>query len=173
MERSPVVRRDLEAVQCLGLPNWCIAAGYVRNRVWDELHGYAENTRLNDVDVLYFDPLELDERKDKLLEEILRRQIGGYHWSVKNQARMHRRNGHLPYESIEAAMLRWPETATAVGIALESGRRLRIISPHGLEDLFGLVIRRSPLFSDHEYFLTRVREKDWLTLWPRLKLVVE
>jgi len=30
--------RDLDIVQSLGLPQWCIAAGYVRNHVWDHLH---------------------------------------------------------------------------------------------------------------------------------------
>lgn len=36
------------------LPDWWLAAGFVRNLVWDQLHGYAQPTPLNDLDLIYF-----------------------------------------------------------------------------------------------------------------------
>ena len=36
------------------LPDWCLAAGFVRNLVWDQLHGYPQPTPLNDFDFIYF-----------------------------------------------------------------------------------------------------------------------
>ena len=50
--QDPVGMKQLRAARSLGLPDWCIAAGFVRNRVWDHLHGIAPPTPLADIDVL-------------------------------------------------------------------------------------------------------------------------
>ena len=55
---SPWLMRALRAARDLGLPQWCIGAGALRNRVWDHLHGHTEPSRLADVDLVYFDPEE-------------------------------------------------------------------------------------------------------------------
>lgn len=165
------VLRDLSYVRRLELPHWCISAGYVRNLVWDRLHGYAARTPLNDVDVLYYDPDNLSEEAEKAYEAQLHNQLPGYSWSFKNQARMHLRNHHKPYTSIEEAMMRWPETATAVAVHMDSENQLHITAPYGLEDLFGLVVRRSPHYADKEAFHARVENKKWLEYWPGLRLM--
>jgi hypothetical protein len=170
LETHGRLRRDLELVESLELPEWCIAAGYVRNFVWDFLHGYERKTQLNDVDVLYFDRSDLTEAPEKNYEQRLKRSVPEYHWSVKNQARMHLRNGHEPYESVEDAMRRWPETATAVGIALGPSGEWKVIAPYGLSDLLGMRVRRSPLFADRSYFEARIRQKNWFALWPQLEM---
>lgn len=165
------VMRDLSHVRRLQLPHWCISAGYVRNLVWDRLHGYAARTPLNDVDVLYYDPDDLSEEAEKAYEALLHNHLPCYSWSFKNQARMHLRNGHKPYKSVEKAMKRWPETATAVAVHMDSENQLQIIAPYGLEDLFSLVIRRSPNYPDKEAFYARVESKKWLAQWPGLRLI--
>lgn len=164
--------RDLRLVQGLGLSHWCIAAGYVRNHVWDYLHGYSARTPLHDVDVIYFDASDLTEESEKRYEHLLRKEVNDYNWSFKNQARMHARNREKPYASITDAMKRWPETATAVGISLE-GNDIKVTAPHGLDDLFHLVIRRSPYFTDQDDFYARIERKKWLEYWPQLKIVDE
>lgn len=164
--------RDLRLVQRLELPNWCIAAGYVRNYVWDYLHGNLVRTPLNDVDVLYFDAFDLNEESEKQYEKLLIKEVNEYNWSFKNQARMHIRNHEKPYISVADAMKRWPETVTAVGIMLD-GDDIKITAPLGLEDLFNLAIRRSPYFKNKEYFHKRIQSKKWLEQWPQLKLVEE
>jgi hypothetical protein len=163
--------RDLELVQQLNLPYGCISAGYVRNYVWDCLHGFSNRTPLNDVDILYYDSTDLSEDSEKKYESFLKHQWHGYNWSVKNQARMHIRNQDKPYLSVAEAMKRWPETATAVGISLDNSNKIEIIAPHGLHDLFDLVIRRSAFFKDTAYFYTRIHNKKWLEVWPQLRLV--
>ncbi|WP_059053843.1 nucleotidyltransferase family protein [Paenibacillus senegalimassiliensis] len=162
--------RDLELVRQLGLPDWYIAAGYVRNRVWDHLHGYSEPTPLNDVDILYYDPYDLAEDTEKRHELVLREQRNTYDWSCKNQARMHIRNQDEPYLSVTDAMKRWPETATAVGVSLDEDGGIIIIAPYGLQDLFDLVIRKSPLYTDDDVFHQRIQSKNWLEKWPLLKI---
>lgn len=160
---------DLKMVRDMQLPHWCIAAGYVRNYVWDYLHSYSKRTELNDVDILYFDPSDLSEETEKKYEYQLNSQFSGYQWSIKNQARMHLRNCDPPYSNVSDAMKRWPETATSVAVTLDNHEHMKIIAPHGLEDLFELMVRKSPYFTDHEYFLSRVASKKWLQTWPKLK----
>jgi hypothetical protein len=171
LRTHPFLMRDLELVHSLGLPDGCIAAGYVRNFVWDHFHGKSRFTPLNDIDVLYYDTADLREETEKRYEERLTKRQPEYNWSVKNQARMHQRNDEQPYRSVEDAMKRWPETATAVGVALDYAGKLKVIAPLGLEDLFSLQIKRSPFFEDADYYRSRVKSKNWLNLWPRLKLI--
>ena len=45
----------LEAVSSLWLPDWYIAAGFLRNAIWDALHAKSVRTPLNDIDVIYYD----------------------------------------------------------------------------------------------------------------------
>ncbi|WP_178022407.1 nucleotidyltransferase family protein [uncultured Paenibacillus sp.] len=171
IRRQPEMMADLQLVADLGLPQGCIAAGYIRNFVWDVLHGYVERTPLHDVDVLYYDPACLEEEAEKAYDARLRERNPQLNWSAKNQARMHLRNGTAPYRSVEDAMLHWPETATAVGARLNAAGDVELIAPLGLEDLLSLQVRQGPYFRDHAAFLQRVNGKAWLSRWPRLVLV--
>jgi len=47
--------RALDCVYELGLPDCYLAAGFVRNMVWDNLHNIWPPTPLDDIDVIYFD----------------------------------------------------------------------------------------------------------------------
>jgi hypothetical protein len=70
---------------------------------------------------------------------------------VTNQAAVHlwfeRYFGHAvpPLASLEEAVASWPEYATCVGLRLEANDAITVIAPHGLEDLFGLLVRRNPV----------------------------
>ena len=57
--QDPVGMKQIRAARSLGLPDWCIAAGFVRNRVWDHLHGIRPPRPPVDIDVLYYDPADL------------------------------------------------------------------------------------------------------------------
>jgi len=162
---------DLETVKSLELKNWFIAAGYVRNQVWDHLHNNKETLIFEDVDIIYYDSSDITEETDKKYEEQLRAKNSNLNWSVKNQARMHLRNNHEPYLSIDDAMRRWPETATAVGIKLTDEGRIDVIAPHGLEDLFELKLRQSKYCNDRAIFMKRIYDKRWLDRWNQLKIV--
>ena len=173
MLKNPRTLHDLSIVQTLKLPQWCIAAGYVRNQVWDYLHGNEPSASFHDVDVIYYDPNDLREEIEKTYEQQLRSYDSTLNWSVKNQARMHLRNGAAPYQDVEDAMKRWPETATAVGITLNASNEMEVIAPLGVEDLFGLKLRQSPFYDNTDFFLQRVSEKGWLTRYPKLSLIKE
>ena len=162
----------LRAVRDLGLPDCWVAAGFVRNRVWDHLHGHAASPLLDDIDVVWFDGARCDAEDDAALERALRGRDGVLDWSVKNQARMHVRNGDAPYASAADAMRYWPETATAVGVRLGAGDAIEVAAPFGLDDLFGLTVRPTRRFAEEKQavYVARIRAKDWLGRWPRLRI---
>jgi hypothetical protein len=162
---------DLTIVKGLELPDCYIAAGYIRNYIWDRLHGFRNREKHNDIDVVYYDFNDQSENRDIELENRLIKHTGNEKWSVKNQARMHTKNGNSPYVSIDDALSKWPETVTAVGARIDENNNIQTICPYGLEDLFEMTVRRSPLFNDHVYYLNRVNKKEWQKQWPLISVV--
>ncbi|WP_417514463.1 nucleotidyltransferase family protein [Minwuia sp.] len=163
------LRALLETVRDLDLPDCWIGAGMVRNAVWDHLHGVDPATRpASDVDVVYFDPADTDPARDAELEATLKTVDGNIDWEVRNQARMHLRNGDRPYRDTEDALRFWPETATAVAARL-NGDRVQIIAPYGTSDLLGLIVRPTPPFRRKmDIFNARQAAKGWAQRWPKL-----
>lgn len=157
----------LRAVAALALPDAWLAAGAVRNAVWDVMHQIDRPTSLNDADVIWFDPGRADPRQDRALEETLTRDHPTVTWSVKNQARMHVRHGHQPYVNCLDAMRAWPETATAVAARLCPDGTIELAAPYGLTDLMSLRLRPGPVCPP-DVFRHRVQSKGWLRRWPRL-----
>ena len=167
---TPWLFQALEVVHSLGLPDWYLAAGAIRNTVWDVLHGSTTLGPLSDLDVIYFDPANLANDA----EDTLRAAAPEYAWEVTNQASVHhwqsRATGSdIPaYDSISTSMASWPETATAVGVRLSDRGAMEFIATHGLADLFSLTLRQSPAASDPHAYTTRLRQKAWHLRWPRL-----
>lgn len=153
----------------LNLPDWCLAAGFVRNLVWDRLHAYQRATPLTDLDLIYFDATHTDEQHDRALEVRLKADQEAP-WSVKNQARMHRRNGDAPYRSTADAMSYWPEVETAVGVRLNRAGEIELLAPFGLNSLMHGYLSLNPKRPKPEVFAQRQAEKSWLTTWPQLKV---
>jgi hypothetical protein len=61
---DPVGMEQLRAARALSLPDWCIAAGFVRNRVWDHLHGISPARLPVDIDVLYYDAADIGKDRE-------------------------------------------------------------------------------------------------------------
>lgn len=169
LKRDPTARDLLAYVERLGLPDCWIGAGFVRNAVWDVLHGRPPYTiPLNDVDVLFFDPADVRWEREASIERQLQALAPGFNWSVKNQARMHLRNGDAPYRDICDALSCWCETPTAIAARSVEGQ-VEFIAPFGVEDLLGLVVRPTPHFAVKlSIYRQRVREKDWRRPCPKL-----
>jgi len=161
------------AVRALELPDCWVAAGFVRNAVWDYLHGYARPTSLVDVDVLFYLDASDDAYDEPALEARLVAHLPEHAWQVRNQARMHRLNGFPPFGSSADAMGHWVETSTAVGVALDSLDRLRINAPLGVGDLLGLRLQPGPYFRRERLpvYRQRVRAKRWAETWPKLRVL--
>ncbi|BEL05430.1 nucleotidyltransferase family protein [Actinoplanes sichuanensis] len=173
IEGDPGAMSVLRAAARLGLADWWVGAGFVRNRVWDALCSVPAAPE-RDVDLVYFDPADPDPAGDERAEARAGLLLPGVPWEIRNQARMHLRNGDEPYSSSLDAISRWPETATCVAVTLRGGF-VHLASGHGLDDLLEMVVRPSPAFDNpagRAKVRGRVRAKGWLDRWPGLRLEV-
>lgn len=171
---DPVRMKALYAVRALKLSDGWIGAGFVRDAIWDHLHGYGQRPISGDVDVVWFDSERCNPAHDSDLEETLSQQYPMFNWSVKNQARMHQRNGDDPYLSTEDALLYWPETATAVAVRVGDRHLIETLAPYGIDDLFELRLRPTPQFENEKWdvFKHRLATKRWADRYPMLQLIV-
>ncbi len=163
-----ILARDREAMDLLGvvrefdLPDWAIGAGFVRNAVWDYLHGYCERTPLADIDVLYFDPDNTRPEQDFMIEAALAGKRPAFPWSVRNQARMHLRNGDGPYRNTCDAIRYWLEFPTCVAVRLASGGALELLAPYGLDHLLAMQASPTPRGrAKARQYLARMETKNW------------
>ena len=163
----------LKVVAELALPECYIAAGFVRNLVWDRLHGHSKDTPLNDIDVIYFDASHTDAQRDQQLETRLRQQLA-LPWSVKNQARMHLRNGDAAYLSTQDAIRYWCELQTAVAARWNpETESVELLSGFGLGCLFDGHISLNLLRPKYYDFFKRINQRRWLSQWPALSVETE
>ncbi|CZF86920.1 nucleotidyltransferase family protein [Grimontia marina] len=167
VQGDPLRMQALYATRSLKLPQCYIAAGFIRNLVWDRLHHKENATPLNDVDVIYFKADETDIKAHLTYELHLNTIMPSLNWQVRNQAQMHQRNNDEPYLDILDAMSFWPEKETAVAIRLGDDNMLECISPFGFESLFALKITPNPK-RDAAIFHQRIKSKKWLLHWPKL-----
>ncbi|WP_289040222.1 nucleotidyltransferase family protein [uncultured Zobellia sp.] len=156
----------LKAVRGLDLHDCWVGAGFVRNKIWDVKHG-KDRTTLNDIDVVYFDKSNPDKKYDLEIENKLKNFNSSLNWSVKNQSRMHFRNGHKQYTDCKQAIAHWPETATSIAVRLNFENKIEYIAPYGLEDLFNLLVRPTPNF-DLTTYNARIANKKWKEKWSNL-----
>ncbi|USD24958.1 nucleotidyltransferase family protein [Flagellimonas marinaquae] len=158
----------LTIVRELKLNDCWIGAGFVRNKIWDEKHG-KDRTKLNDIDVIHFDKSNPTKHYDIQIETKLRKLNPKLNWSVKNQSRMHIRNGHERYKNCNEAISFWPETATAIAVRLNFKNKVEYIAPYGLEDLINLLVIPTPKF-DLNIYKNRIEKKKWKEKWNKLKI---
>lgn len=162
----------LKTAKTLNLPDWWICAGFVRSKVWDTLHHFSERTPLPDIDVIYFDPEQVDELVEKKCEAQLASVMPDIPWSVKNEARMHTKSNMPPYSSSIDAISKFPETATALGVKLDEKDDVILAAPCGINDLVQLKVKPTLFFTETkervEIYEARLAKKNWKAIWPRL-----
>ncbi|WOB06902.1 nucleotidyltransferase family protein [Piscinibacter gummiphilus] len=169
--------RALKAARSLGLPSWCIGAGVVRNLVWDHLHGFKAETPAEDIDFVFFEPNNLSPELERHLEVRLSRAEPSFNWEAVNQAAVHTwlkpqaAQEARPFRSLAEGVASWPEVATCVGISLTGEEKIEVIAPHGLTDLFEMVVRWNPTRVPTLVYEERVAKKRFAHRWPRVKVL--
>lgn len=175
VEEDQWMMEILHAAKSLNLPDWWISAGFVRSKIWDVLHDFRERTPLSDIDVIYFDESNTDELAEKEFEKQLNHILPKLPWSVKNEARMHSVNNIPPYLSSVDAISKFPETATALGLTLDSNNYLVLTAPWGIDDVIHMKIKPTPFFleTDSLMFLyeERIKKKNWSLIWHKVEVV--
>lgn len=158
----------LRVAREVGLPDWYLGAGFLRNAIWDHLHHKTEMTPLNDIDLVYFDNRDVSCESEQKIETQLKALFPQANWEVRNQARMHLRHGHQPYQNTVEGIRQWIEVPTCVGVRLEFDNQLTICAPFGLEENWSLKIKINPENQRPAVYRDRIKNKSWLQIWPKL-----
>ena len=170
--QDQAIRAILEIIRNLQLEDSWLAAGSVRNFIWNILSGKSGFDAETDVDVIFFDPT-VSYEKTLHLEMELRKAFPAYSWELKNQVYMHIHSPNSqPYTSSKDAMSKYPECCTAIGLRLLENDKLELFSPYGLADIRAFQVRPTPHFlADAErkkLYMERLSKKNWQAKWPQL-----
>ena len=144
----------------------------MRNAVWDHLSGLdTEAQPPADLDVVFHDPVNATDEHDARIEAVLLAAAPNLPWSVRNQARMHTRNGHKRYHDVSDALVHWPETATAIAARL-GDNGVEILAPFGMDDVLAMILRPTPAYrSKPDVLRARLEAKAWRKRWPMLRVI--
>lgn len=161
----------LRAMAELNLPDFWLAAGAVRNFIWNKLTNLPAFDHQTDMDVVYFDP-EKTYEETLAIQEFLSNNYPNYHWEVKNQVDMHQHNPNtVPYQSACDAINKYPEKCTAIAVRLKNDK-LELYAPYGLDDIINFRVSPTPYFlADEErmdVYRKRLMKKNWHEKWPQL-----
>ncbi|WKZ89232.1 nucleotidyltransferase family protein [Streptococcus iniae] len=160
----------LQIVEAQQLPDAWVAAGCLRNFIWNKLAYGTGFDKTTDIDLVFFDA-DRSYQDSLEIEKNLKREHPEFKWEVRNQAYMH---GHspetLPYQSTCDAISKYPETCTALALRLTEGF-LEFFIPYGLEVVEKFECRPTPYFLENtkrmELYKKRLGSKKWTEKWPK------
>lgn len=171
---TPWLLEAMRVVRDVGPPGGYVAAGAVRDTIWNWLTRRATEP-WGDLDVVYFDPTAPDASAHH--QAALSHCLPAHRWEVTNQAYVHLWHAQVSqisvaaHENVDEALATWPETATAVGVRLLRSEEMQIVAPFGLDDLFDLVVRKNPALLDASVYERRILTKRWAARWPELRIL--
>lgn len=169
---NPDMMAILTVIRDLELNDSWLAAGSVRNFIWNLLSEKPAFDRETDVDVIFFDP-EVSYEETLAIENKLREDFPQYQWELKNQVYMHQHSPHTgPYVNSCDAMSKYPERCTAIGLRLHTDATLELFAPYGLEEILNFQVRPTPHFLENDdrmkLYQQRLSKKNWQVKWKNL-----
>ena len=172
VRENPDMMTILTIIRDLDLKDSWLAAGSVRNFIWNLLSDKSPFDHETDVDVIFFDP-DISYEETVSLEKKLREDFPQYQWELKNQVYMHLHSPHTaPYTSSRDAMSKYPERCTAIGLRLHADATLELFAPYGLEDILDFQVSPTPHFLENEdrmkLYQERLSKKKWQEKWKNL-----
>ena len=177
LSRNEVLLEVLDRATGLALPGWYVAAGCLPQTVWNVLTGRPPTHGIRDYDLLFFDPRDLSWEAEDAVIKAAADVFAGLpaDVEVRNEARVHlwyERKFRVPcppYESTEAAIDSFPSATFCVGVRVEPDGKWRVYAPHGLSDVFNLVVRPNPALAPREVYEAKTAR--WLEQWPELTVL--
>ena len=172
IQAVPEMMTVLAIIRDLNLADAWLAAGAVRNFVWNQLSGRSGFDASTDLDLVFYDPT-MSYEETLQIEQELKKTYPQYAWEVKNQVYMHQHSPHTaPYTSSRDAMSKYPERCTAVGLRLNEESDFELYASYGLEDILNFQVRPTPHFLENEdrmkLYQTRLSKKNWQEKWKNL-----
>lgn len=163
----------LRIIAELDLQDSWLAAGTLRNYVWNVLSGEAGLAQASDLDVVFYD-INVSYDETLALQQDLQQRYPAYQWEIKNQVYMHSHSPNtLPYQNARDAVSKYPERCTAIAARLKNDE-LELFLPYGGDDIVNFVVQPTPHFLEDkkrmQVYRERLAKKDWQEKWPNLQL---
>ena len=173
---SPILAPIIDLWDVLALPDCWVAAGAVAQTIWNRKFGLSPTHGIVDVDIIYFDPIDLTENAEaRHAERVCSAFVGvPVRIDVKNEARVHlwyaEKFGRqiAPYNSATDAIASFPTTATAIGLK-PSGSSLLLNAPFGIQDLMNGIVRANKRQITSEIYNAKVER--WTAIWSGLTVI--
>ncbi|MET7898839.1 nucleotidyltransferase family protein [Streptomyces mirabilis] len=177
LSRNDVLLEVLSRTAAMGLPGWYLTAGCLFQTVWNVVTDRSPTSGIKDYDVFYFDDSDLSWEAEDAVIRAGQEAFGGLATQVeiRNEARVHlwyeQKFGVPcdPHTSTESAIDCFAATTCCMGVRLEPDGRWRVYAPHGLADVFNLVVRPNPVLAPQEVYETKAAR--WRQQWPELTVL--
>lgn len=111
IQADPEMMAVLAIIRDLNLADAWLAAGAVRNFIWNLLSGRPGFDATTDMDLVFYDPA-ISYEETQQIEQELKKKFPQYAWEVKNQVYMHQHSpGQLPTRVL---VMQFPNTPNSV-----------------------------------------------------------
>ncbi|WP_406177809.1 nucleotidyltransferase family protein [Streptomyces sp. NBC_00996] len=177
LSHNDVLLKILERTAALTLPHWYLTAGCLFQTVWNVVTNRPPTHGIKDYDVFYFDDTDLSWKAEDIAIRAGREAFSDLSADVeiRNEARVHlwyeQKFGvpRPPHDSVESAIDSFASTTCCLGVRLEADGRWRVYAPHGLADVFNLVVRPNPVLAPREVY--EAKAERWRQEWPELRVL--
>jgi hypothetical protein len=177
LSQNEVLTDVMASAATLELPGWYVTAGCLFQTVWNVVTGRPPTNGIKDYDVFYFDRSDLSWAAEDAVIKAGQEVFTGLpaEVEIRNEARVHlwyeQKFGIAcpPHESTEAAIDCFAATTCCLGVRLGSDGGWRVYAPHGLSDVFNLVVRPNPVLAPREVYETKAAR--WKEEWPELTVL--
>jgi len=178
---NPYIEPLLDRAARLDLGDWYLAGGCLFQTIWNQLHGFPAEQGILDYDLLYFDRVHASAADEKRVQQAVSQACADIPVRVEvcNQAGVHHwyemRFGvpSPPFQRCTDGIDAFLGCCCSLGIKQSAGV-LSLYAPHGLQDLFDLVLRPNPLRAKQGGALADVYARKaarWKSMWPKLTVV--
>jgi hypothetical protein len=172
--RNNTLTDVLSRAATMALPGWYLVAGCLYQTVWNVVTGQPPENGILDYDLAYFNDSDVSWQAEDAVIQAGHQVFGDLPAPVqiRNQARVHLWYEEKfgvpcpPHESTEAAIDAFEATTACLGVRLEPGGHWRVYAPHGLSDVFNLVVRPNPVLSPRSVY--EAKTSRWRRQWPDL-----
>jgi hypothetical protein len=175
LARNETLLEVLHRAAKLALPGWYLTAGCLFQTVWNVVTDRPPASGIKDYDLFYFDDSDLGWDAENAVIEAGAATFGDLPVEIRNEARVHLwYEDHFgvpcpPHTSTEAAIDSFAATTCCLGVRLEDDDHWRVYAPHGLADVFNLLVRPNPVLAPREVYEAKTRR--WLEHWPELTVL--
>ncbi|WP_329280596.1 nucleotidyltransferase family protein [Streptomyces sp. NBC_01451] len=177
LSRNDVLTEVLARTATLDLPGWYVTAGCLFQTVWNVVTDRPPTSGIKDYDVFYFDEGDLSWEAENAVIKAGQKVFADLpaEVEIRNEARVHLwyedKFGVAcpPYDSAEAAIDSFAATTCCLGVRVEADGRWRVYAPHGLSDVFNLVVRPNPVLAPRSVYESKAVR--WREQWPELTVL--